>query len=77
MKNEYEFKFWLGDWTSMTIVFFPWVGLQRNLSREDGEKSDKALGRLKVLNWCVEGIVGEQEAVHNCWGQSRVEIIGI
>ena len=50
----------------MTIVFFPRVGLQRNLGREDGEKHAKALGRLKVLNWCVEGIDREQEAVHNC-----------
>ena len=77
MKNEYEFKFWLGDGTSMTIGFFPGVGLQRNLSREDGEKHDKALARLVVLNWCVKGTDGEQEAVHHCWGQSRVDIIGV
>ena len=50
----------------MTIGFFLPVRLQRNLSRENGEKRDKALGRLEVLSWCVEGINGEQEAVQHC-----------
>ena len=50
----------------MTAGFFPQVGLQRNLSREDGEKCDNPLGRLEVLNWCVEGIDWEQEAVKHC-----------
>lgn len=74
MKSEYEFKFWLGYSAGMTTGFFPQVGLQRNLSREDGEKCDNPLGRLEVLNWWVEGIDWEQEAVKHCWGQNRVDI---
>lgn len=47
----------------MTPGFLPQVGLQRNLSREDGKKRDTWLGRLEVLNWCVEGIDLEQVVV--------------